>query len=209
MLTTPITSPLFHSRVLTLLSTYLIDLKEGNNSKAETPIISSLSPTDVAVTPGEVNSQLVSYASPWIDLSSPDPVVCHLSRQVLELEISYAGFCGLRIVVIPGPKMLYGNAYGEGVAQHAYAIHEALAISHMQILVQLPMMEPPDQDTGEVEGSLTPFTRAEYIEEGVKPKHDLMGTWDAWQIIRTVCKYNLRLFVGKNPTMNSFLRNLS
>lgn len=210
MLTTPITSPLFHSRVLALLSTHLTDSRDGNNVNAETPTIPGLSPADTPLTPGDIISQLIGYASPWIDLSSPDPLVYHLSRQVLELEISYGAFCGLRTVVIPGPKLQYGNAYGEGIAQYAYAIQESLAISshYMQILVQLPMMYHPDQDGEEVEGSLTPFARPEYIEEGVKPKHDFMGTWDAWHIIRTVCKYNSRLFVGKNITMNSFLHNL-
>lgn len=32
----------------------------------------------------------------------------------------------------------------------------------------------------------------------VSSKHDYFGTWDAWNVIRTVCRYNSRLFVGKN-----------
>ena len=31
----------------------------------------------------------------------------------------------------------------------------------------------------------------------VSSKHDYFGTWDAWNIIRTVCNYSSRLFVGK------------
>lgn len=31
----------------------------------------------------------------------------------------------------------------------------------------------------------------------VSSKHDYFGTWDAWNVIRTLCKYSHRLFVGK------------
>ncbi|KAL8708289.1 MAG: hypothetical protein Q9225_007623 [Loekoesia sp. 1 TL-2023] len=197
MLTTPITTPLFHSRVLALLSNHLSDLKDACSHEQTTPTIPSLSPADTPLTPGEIIMQLVGYASPWIDLSSPDPVVYDISRQVLELEISYAAFCGLGNVVIPGPKLQYGNSHGEGIAQYAYAVQEALALSnYTQISIQLPMMYHPDQDSKDVAGSLSPFARPEYVEEGAKSKLDFLGTWDAWHIIRTFCKYNSRLFVA-------------
>ncbi|KAL8932222.1 MAG: hypothetical protein Q9216_006919, partial [Gyalolechia sp. 2 TL-2023] len=197
MLTTPITSPLFHSRVLALLSNRLSGSESAGNEERTIPVVPGLSPADTPLTPGEVISQLVGYVSPWIDLSSPDPLVHDLSRQVLELEVSYAAFCGLGNVVVPGPKLRYGNLYGEGIAQYAFAIQEALAVSnYTQILIQLPMMYHPDQDGEDVEGSLAPFARPEYVEEGSKSKHDFLGTWDAWHVIRTVCKYNSRLFVA-------------
>ncbi|KAL8931868.1 MAG: hypothetical protein Q9211_006678 [Gyalolechia sp. 1 TL-2023] len=162
--------------VLALLSNYLSDPKGALNEERATPTVPSLSPADTPLTPGETISQLVGYASPWIDLSSPDPAVYDLSRQVLELEVSYAAFCGLGNVVVPGPKLQYGNTYGDGVAQYAFAIQEALAVSnYTQILVQLPMMYHPDQDGKDVAGSLSPFARPEYVEEGSKSKHDFLG----------------------------------
>ncbi|KAL8780641.1 MAG: hypothetical protein Q9213_006377 [Squamulea squamosa] len=196
MLTTPITTPLFHSRVLTLLSTHFLDLKDGD-LKDITPRVSSLSATDTGVAPGETVSQLVGIASPWIDLASPDPIIHAVSRQVLELEVSYAAFCGLGNVVIPGPKLQYGSSHGEGVMQYAYAIQDLLALSnYTQILIHLPMMYHPDQDGEEVEGSLNLFARQEYTEEGGKSRHEYLGTWDAWHIIRTLCNYSSRLFIA-------------
>ncbi|KAL8831835.1 MAG: hypothetical protein Q9170_005131 [Blastenia crenularia] len=187
MLTTPITTPLFHSRVLALLSNHLASLKDAHNDGRTVPTIPSLSPADTPLIPGETIGQLIGYASPWIDLSSPDPVVYEISRQVLELEVSYAAFCTIGNVVVPGPKLQYGGSYGEGITQYALAIQDALALSNFtQILIQLPMMYHPDQDSEEVEGSLSPFARAEYIEEGARSKYDLLGTWDAWHIIRSV-----------------------
>lgn len=203
MLTTPITTPLFHSRVLALLSNHIAHLKERGGDESATPTVPSLSPADTPLTPAEVSPRLVGYASPWIDLSSPDPVVYSISRQVLELEISYAVFCGLWYVVIPGPRLQYGNSHGEGVAQYAYAIQDALALGKgSQIVIQLPMMYHPDQDIEDVEGSLSPFARPQYIDEGITPKLDFLDTWDAWHIIRSVCKYNARLLVGKNANVD-------
>ncbi|KAL8731797.1 MAG: hypothetical protein Q9181_004187 [Wetmoreana brouardii] len=186
MLTSPITTPLFHSRVLALLSNHLSDLKNGLHEDIATPALPNLTLTDTPLTPGDIISQLVGVASPWIDLSSPDPIVYNISRQVLELEISYAAFCGLGNVVVPGPRLQYGSSHGEGVAQYAFAIQEALALSnYTQLLIHLPMMYHPDQDGEDVQGSLSPFARPEYVEEGPKSKHDFLATWDAWHIIRT------------------------
>ncbi|KAL9596537.1 MAG: hypothetical protein Q9179_004586 [Wetmoreana sp. 5 TL-2023] len=193
MLTTPITTPLFHSRVLALLSNHLSDLKNGLQEDVATPTLPTLTPTDTPLTPGDIISQLVGVASPWIDLSSPDPIVYNISRQVLELEVSYAAFCGLGNVVIPGPRLQYGSSHGEGVAQYAFAIQEALALSnYTQLLIHLPMIYHPDQNGEDVEGSLSPFARPEYVEEGVTSKHDFLGTWDAWHIIRTTFLPNLQ-----------------
>ncbi|KAL8850378.1 MAG: hypothetical protein Q9221_004698 [Calogaya cf. arnoldii] len=174
-LTTPITTPLFHSRVLALLSTQYSELKDGHLEN-HCPAVSSLSATDAAITPSDTISQLIGIASPWVDLSSPDPIVYNVSRQVLALEISYAAFCGLGNVVLPGPKLQYGSAHGEGVVQYACAIQELLALnSYTQILIHLPMMYHPDQDGDDVEGSLSSlFTRKEYIEEGGRYHQDLI-----------------------------------
>ncbi|KAL8890163.1 MAG: hypothetical protein Q9215_002638 [Flavoplaca cf. flavocitrina] len=186
MITTPITTPLFHSRVLTLLSNHFSEHKDAY-LEAATPTVTSLAATDTAITPGDTIQKLVGTASPWVDLSSPDPVIFNISCQVLELEISYAAFCGLGNVVLQGPNLQYGGSHGEGVVQYAYAVQELLALNnYTQILIHLPMIYHPDQDGDEYEGSLSTCTRQEYIEEGGRSKHDLLGTWDAWHIIRTL-----------------------
>jgi protein arginine N-methyltransferase 5 len=88
-----------------------------------------------------------------------------------------------------------------GLAQYARAILEALNVAaYVQISIQLPMVDAPDADAQTEIGDLAPFAREEYTEnldamEGIKP--DLFGTWDAWNTIRSICKYNPRLFVGK------------
>ena len=207
MLTTPITTPHFQSRVIAQLSNHLEALRSHPN--VSPPSVSELSPVDTPLTPGEVISQLLAVASPWIDLCSPDPLVYDISRQVLELEIAYAAFCGIGNVIIPGPKLHHGKLHGEGVTQYAYVIQQALAIgNYIQIQIWLPMIDHFGADGEDVEGSLTPFAREDYVgaEEEVKlKKADIFGTWDAWNIIRSVCKHNVRLFVGKNKELYSLL----
>ena len=204
MLTTPITTPLFHSQVLTLLSNHLSNPETGPNGEETVPTIPALSATDTPLAPGDTIGQFIGIVSPWIDLSSPDPLIYDVSRQVLELELKYAAFCGLNNVIVPGPNLHYGDAHGEGVAQYAYALQEALSFSiYTQVMIKVPMMDHPDYEGDDIMGSLVPFSRPKYVREGGKRKVDLLGTWDAWHIIRSVCKYNARLFVGKNAHSRS------
>ena len=207
MLTTPITTPHFQSRIIAQLSNHLEALR--SHPSLSPTIMPELSPVDTPLSPGEVISQLLAVASPWIDLCSPDPLIYNVSRQVLEIEIAYAAFCGIGNVIIPGPKLHHGKLHGEGVTQYAYAIQEALAIgNYIQIQIWLPMVDQFEADGEDVEGSLTSFAREEYVgaEEESKPrKADVFGTWDAWNIIRSICKHNARLFVGKNTELCSLL----
>ena len=207
MLTTPITTPHFQSRVIAQLSNHLELLRSHSNLSPA--IVPELSPVDTPLTPGEVISHLLAVSSPWIDLCSPDPLVYNISRQVLNLEIAYAAFCGIGNIIIPGPKLHHGKLHGEGVTQYAYAIQEALAIgNYIQVQIWLPMIDHLDTDDENVEGSLIPFAREEYVgaeEENKSRKADIFGTWDAWNIIRSVCKHNARLFVGKNTEIHSLL----
>ncbi|KAI4216007.1 MAG: hypothetical protein LQ351_001503 [Letrouitia transgressa] len=186
MLTSPITTPFFHSRVLALFSNHSTNLTNGSNTDLPKTIVPPLSPVDTSLPPTSGVNQIVGIVSPWIDLSSPDPLIYDISSQVLELEIAYAAFCGLGSVIVPGPKLRYGNAYGEGVAQYAHAIQDALGIgNYTQILIKLPMMDHPDYEEDDMMGSLAPFARPEYIEQGGKQEVDLLGTWDAWHVTRT------------------------
>lgn len=247
ILTSPITTPNFHARVLTLVSSYIIELERNPSINLPVPTISSLSPVDTTLAPGDTISHLLAVVSPWIDLCSPDPAIYSVSRQVLELEVAYAAFCGIGNIILPTPKLHYGKLHCEGVTQYAYAVQEALKVAqYIQLSIMLPMMDGPEHDADDVEGSLAKEARAEYVglpvgytredsveltreklkeidqaDDGANKRRkksarlEFFGTWDAWNVIRTLCTYNARLFVGKNrstsplPSPNSFLRSYS
>ncbi|QSZ36112.1 hypothetical protein DSL72_007237 [Monilinia vaccinii-corymbosi] len=210
MLTSPITSPHFHSRVLTLISHHLAEISAIESSDAPTkatppaPIIPPLNPVDTPLTPSDTVSQLIGYSSPWIDLCSPDPLIANISRQVLNIEIAYASFCGVGNVIIPGPRTYSGGSGDNtGLAQYARAIQEALAIaSYINIAIHLPMYGLEDQK--EMTGDLLPFSRyqgtADAARDEKEKEVELYENWDAWNLIRDVCKYNSRLSVALGIT---------
>jgi len=144
---------------------------------------------------------LIAYSSPWIDLCSPDPLIANISRQVLNIEIAYASFCGVGNIIIPGPRSYSsGSTINDGLIQYARAIQEALTIgSYVQMALHIPMYG--SEEAKDLTGDLRPFARNMESEKAKSSKEiDLFETWDAWNLIRTVCKYNSRLSVGKLPT---------
>jgi protein arginine N-methyltransferase 5 len=199
MLTSPITSPYFHSRVLSLVSTYLTENPDETSTTPPAPIIPPLNPVDTPLTPGDIVSQIIAYSSPWIDLCSPDPLISNISRQVLNIEIAYASFCGVANVIIPGPRNYSSRSIdSDGLVQYARAIQEALMIgSYVQIAIHIPMYvsEEVKAITGDLRG-LARTQRTEDSEDG-DVEASLYETWDAWNLIRSLCTYNSRLTVGK------------
>jgi type II protein arginine methyltransferase len=208
MVTGPITTAFFHSRVLGLLASAQANAihSDGNaeHPASEGPsrlVVPPLSPVDANLSPDESMNQVIAMTSSWIDLCSPDPLVADVSRQVLMLEIAYAAFCGVSYVLVPGPRYHHHQIIQQaGLMQYARAIQEVLAIgSYMQVKIWLPLIDHPENETTRM-GDLAPFARPEYVgdEQGDDAHRlDHYGTWDAWNVIRSFCKYHTRLCVGK------------
>ncbi|KAF2747247.1 protein arginine N-methyltransferase HSL7 [Sporormia fimetaria CBS 119925] len=198
MITAPITNSHFHGRVLELLGSYNQALADSSlpSDAQPLPLIPALEPSDTNLGPTDSISQLVVFASSWIDLSSPDPVIAYLSRQVLNLEIAYAAFCGVVTLVIPGPRLSHGS---NGVAQYARAIKEALSSGgYLQVHILMPMDSCRSADSQEDVGDLARFARPEYLS-GSSAQAGRPGpfrSWDAWNTVRSVCKYNNRLSIA-------------
>jgi protein arginine N-methyltransferase 5 len=192
MLTSPITNDHFQNRVLSLLDSYTQTLSESQSQPL--PLIPALDNLDTPLSPNDIISQLVTFTSSWIDLSSPDPVISYLSRQVFHLEIAYAAFCGVTNVVVPGPSLAHGQA---GVSQYARSIKEALVTgSYINLHVQMPM-DGKQPSTTEVDlGHLARFARSEFEPSSQTKNVNSWSAWDAWNTIRSICKYHSRLSVA-------------
>lgn len=222
MLTVSITNDTFHSRVLSVLSDHLSALEEsetplrsidGLSVVPAPPILSSLTPAETSLGPNEATNQLILTTSTWIDLASPDPLIANLSRQVLALEITYASFCGATNIMIQGPPAHVN--YEDGLSQYAHAIQHALGLgAYLQVHISLPMTGQALSDIEHNMGDLATFARDEYIDDlGIEDDDeedtvDEFASWDAWNVIRSVCKYTSRLSVGKNTTYPSFSLSL-
>lgn len=212
LLTSPITTPHFHSRVLQLVEDHL-----QNAASTETlvenlpaPLITPLSPADSHLTPSDANSAIIGVVSPWIDLSSHDPLIAHVSKHVLGMEVAYAAFCGISNLIIHGPVS------SEGTMQYARAVLEALGMGpYVQIHVLLPMTGELEVD---VEGTpLAELAREEYsvnasddggedVEDEGEP--ELYGSWEVWDAMRGLCSYHGRLSIGMKSHFAILLHQL-
>jgi protein arginine N-methyltransferase 5 len=123
----------------------------------------------------------------------------------LNIEIAYASFCGVGNIIIPGPRnYTSGSKDNNGIIQYARAIQEALTIgSYIQMAIHIPMYG--QEEVKDMTGDLLPFARDNQSSKKSKASKDidLFETWDAWNFIRSVCKYNSRLSVGKKPIQPS------
>lgn len=202
-MTTPVTNNHFKLRVFKLVSSYLASLKRdgreststATSSRAE-PILPPLTPEDTSLFPSAAVNTYTAYISPWIDLCSLDPIIASISRQVLNLEINYANFCGVRSVVIAGPSCDASKDGGnQGLIQYARAVQEALAIGNcLTFLIHLPMYREPVADG---QSETLSSIKSQPSGETERQEIDLFSSWDSWHSIRTVCRYSPRLFIGE------------
>lgn len=163
------------------------------------PIVPPLTSNDTSLSPSQMVSTYVAWVSPWIELGSFDPVISSVSRQILNLEVAYANFCGIRSVVIPGPRAYGPSTAGVDLAQYARAVQEALAIGNrMVIVVYMPMVldnEDPNCSY-EMLSSSTKVDTGHSLE--FRDDLDSFQSWDAWNTLRSLCNYNTRLSMGEN-----------
>lgn len=170
---------------------------EKANPSLPGPTVPTLTDKDTSLVPSSYVLNVLAYSSPWIDLCSDDPVVASISRQALNLEVAYANFCGVRSLVIPGPRQ---DGDGRAIAQYVRAVQEAFEVAtRVNIIVHMPMYREPGLDekvkllSEELHAHKAVTKAASRDEEEV----DLFGAWDTWHTIRSVCQYSTRLFVGK------------
>lgn len=193
----------FRSRVFKLTSDHLSALKEANERGTTTAtsslgefILPPLTPEDTGLYPTPAVKTYTAYISPWIDLCSPNPTISKVSRQVLNFEVNYANFCGVRSIVIPGPSQDASKDGGNhGLAQYSRAVCEAMTIgSRLNFFIHMPMYREPVLDSRVSSlASLLPLA----VDGPGRVEIDLYSAWDSWNHIRTMCEYSLRLFVGE------------
>ncbi|KAI0025716.1 PRMT5 arginine-N-methyltransferase-domain-containing protein [Xylariomycetidae sp. FL0641] len=200
--TTPITNEHFHQRIVKLLDASLSNLagREDIDSLPD-PIVPPLTTEDTNLFPGTYTSGMIAYSSSWIDLCSSNPTISSISRQVLNLEVAYANFCGVRYIMIPGPRRdTVDTGSSQGVAQFARAVQETLLIgTRVNIIIHLPMYREPglEEKTIQLSASEEKGNEAQETQETQEQKEiDLFGVWDSWHVIRTACDYDTRLLVA-------------
>ncbi|EGD97627.1 protein methyltransferase [Trichophyton tonsurans CBS 112818] len=193
MLTTPITTPHFQSRVL-----FSIVKPSFNSSSAVQDTTGSYFTSNRTVRPEGTNSYVAGVSSRWIDMCSPDPLIADISRQVILSEVEYAALDGFHHDIIPGAKLHPGSSHGDGEVYYARAIQEVSTDApDIGLSIRLPAVDNPELEAEQM-GDISTFASPEYsgnLVLEVSPKSALFGTWNAWNIITRVRKFPTRLTV--------------
>ena len=192
MITSPITTLIFRNSVLNLASTYYQTADSARDSdKLPIPLVPALIPEHSTLGPNDTISQLLMTTASWIDLASPDPVIANLSRQVFNLEVAYAAFCGVQHVIVHGPDLRKGSV----VQQFARAIQEAIGIGpYIQFHILMPM------GASRMKTAIPGQVLADYARIGGESREDTVSewsSWEAWNAMRQFCNYSGRLTLGK------------
>jgi protein arginine N-methyltransferase 5 len=200
MTTCPITTSNFYEKIrLELVSYYEKERMRDTEHSPPIPIIEPLRPEDSVLIPHKTIQQVIAVSSSWIDLASADYVIADISRQVFNLEIMYAAFCGSSQLLLPGPILPDGTVSSSGVAQFARALFEALSISpYLQFHILLPMVPIKTGGTGLLQtlpgnGTAHISSAATHMHPEDPESQDMWAAWEAWDMIRTICKYNSRI----------------
>ncbi|KAK3074361.1 hypothetical protein LTR53_003290 [Teratosphaeriaceae sp. CCFEE 6253] len=194
ILTTPITTLTFHSRVLATLEAHAQEFGAAlATDSVQPPIISPLTPTDSDLVPEDSNTSLIALVSPWIDLASSDPWIAQVSLQVFGLEVAYAAFCGINNILVHGPSS------SRGTVRFARATREALGLgAYVQLHVLLPMTGELEQDVSADGASLAELARPQFVESADEDESEpeLFASWESWDTIRTICSYSNKLSIA-------------
>ncbi|KAI1327653.1 PRMT5 arginine-N-methyltransferase-domain-containing protein [Xylariaceae sp. FL0255] len=199
-ITLPITNDSFENRVTTLLETSLAQLHNLNTShpgSRHDPIVPPLTSADTKLYPSPATRRdVLAYVSPWIDLCSANHLVATISRQVLNIEVAHANFCGVRTIIIPGPRRDADcSALGsDGITQYARAVQEALRLSsQMNFVIHLPMYREPwlEEPSIQISADKDRAGAANHVRDN--ERISLYSCWESWHTIRTICDYDMRL----------------
>ena len=198
LITAPITTETFRSRVESIFSASIDNKypKDVNVVSIDTLSSKDKNHPDTFLKPDKSLSRILLTTSPWIDLTSPDPLIAELSRQVLSLEIQYASFCGAYQILIPGPRN--DRSGRDGLSQYARAIKQALTQAlGANLYIALPMAS--QSQTHPDVFNLGLKARSQYLPESAAfdDQNDLLRSWDAWHFIKSICSYSTRLHVGE------------
>lgn len=200
-LTSPITNGHFRQRVEKLYKDHLrerdqwgLDDDFKTNPSLPGPVVPTLTDRDTSLGPDTNFSGLaVAYSSPWIDLCSSNPIISSISRQVLNIEVAYAIFCGVRTVIIPGPR---DDRSSRAIMQYARAVQEAVkAAPQLQFVIHLPMYREPGLEE-RAETLSSSLGTGDKTPSATREEIDIFTTWDTWHAVRSVCDYSPRLHVA-------------
>ncbi|GAM88580.1 hypothetical protein ANO11243_066140 [Dothideomycetidae sp. 11243] len=187
MITTPITNAVFREHV------------EQALMDPSNPLVSCLSPEYTSLSPNSSTSSLIGVVSPWVDVASSNPRVALISRQVLNMEVAFAAFCGISNVLLP--PLFRGKKHidHQSVSRYTRAVASATAIGpYLQLLVPFPMDDQVSYPQNSHVDSLSVVSgpSSNELRNEESRTSDPLTSWDAWNLVRATCNYHAKLAIA-------------
>ncbi|KAH7884506.1 PRMT5-domain-containing protein [Phlebopus sp. FC_14] len=166
---------------------------------------------EVTITRLDEAEIVLTMAPEWLQLDSTDDWVRHDSGIALRQEVAYASYLNIPTMILPPPRNR------SQVASYARTVNECLkSVPFMQFSVRLPIYDPAifqskespkSQGDCSSSGASSPSSIAaspprivipassppRSLRSSKAPEGELNVTWEMWDIIRTICDYNVRL----------------
>lgn len=188
MVLSPISNQKYRDHIVGLVREY------QGSTKDLFPAVPPLSPDFTRLLPDENVTSIIAKASDWIDLGSDDPVISRVSRQVLNVEVAYAAFCGVSTVILP--PLFRGDSTSPksaAVSRYADAVTRIIAVGpYLQLLMPLPMDN--QKQTSIANSTLVALAKGQSSDTA----SDSLSPWDAWHNVRSACRYSAKLAIGKS-----------
>lgn len=157
--------------------------------------------------------------SEWLELDAEDDWVRHdaeivrtcqsffwtltkcIYAKALRQEIAYASYLNIQTIILPPPRNR------PHVASYARIINACLTTTaFLNFSVRLPVYNPsvliPEPPAGQAEPSILPTLIVSGNTQqslSTAPENEVNASWEMWDVIRSICNYNTRLTLSKDP----------
>ncbi|KAJ7739774.1 shk1 kinase-binding protein 1 [Mycena maculata] len=154
---------------------------------------------EVTITKLEEADGVTTLVSEWLELDAADDWVRHDAEIALQQELAYASYLNIQTAILPPPRSR------DFLSSYARTVNACLKNSpYMHISIRLPIYNPsvlethlsPISSPSTAYSSPTPSTPRLVVsdEQGAETASgDLDGTWEMWDVIRSMCDYSTRL----------------
>ncbi|CAK5269133.1 unnamed protein product [Mycena citricolor] len=153
---------------------------------------------EVTLTQLDEAEGVIALVSEWLELDSNDDWVRHDAEIALQQELSYATYLNIHTAILPPPRSR------EHLASYARVVNACLKASpYMHISIRLPIYNPSVLESRVPPGGQSPSSMVASPptprlvvsdDRGAETTSaNLDGTWEMWDVIRSMCDYNTRL----------------
>ncbi|RDB25973.1 Protein arginine N-methyltransferase 5 [Hypsizygus marmoreus] len=162
---------------------------------------------EVTITRLDEAEAVTVMVSEWLELDATDDWVRHDAEIALQQELSYASYLNVQSAILPAPRNR------DHVASYARIVNACLKNTpYIHLSIRLPIYNPSVLQSSsstsilDAESILASATRSpsrctprlavsgsSSEKLSAAPEGELNGTWEMWDLIRSICDYNTRL----------------